>query len=365
MTGRKRMSSKSLNSRADVSTAQRASLTASLEYTRGKELVEHDPWKLIPDPNNPRPGEIINEEWLHRVLKLGGPESLCFASEGGWVIPKFESLSGDLGGAKKDDYEFLVQLSESIRHDGLIEPIEIFLADKQHEPEYFNNIDEEHGYVVLEGHQRRLAAMLGGIKRVTCIKITDDGLLARLKVKHRKLRRQLSENNLRKEVTAGQHYQIVKQLFATLDEGEGLSAHQLSQISGLNIKSAETLKKIVCANEGRYPSILYKKLVDDALSMRKLRDLASKSFSEINDYFSPTSMTKAKEVKAKVRGLKGGRLKRSASFKLSNEEDTISVTSYLTKIIPGLEIDEKEQSPFKQLENLLTQLVEKSKKIKR
>jgi len=364
MTTRKRMSSKSLNSKSDVSTVQNASLTASLEYTRGKELVEHDPWLLIPDPNNPRPGEIIDDGWLHRVLKLGKPDSLCFASEGGWVVPKFDSLSGDLGGAKKEDYEFLVQLSESIRHDGLIEPIEIFLADKKYEPEYFHNIDLEHGYVVLEGHQRRLAAMLGGINRVTCIKITDEGLLARLKVKHRKLRRQLSENNLRKEVSAGQHYQIVKQLFSTLMDGEDLSASELSQISGLNIKSAETLKKVVCAKEGRYPSVLYKNLLDDALSMRKLRDLSSKSFDEINDYFSPVLTPVKTKAKVKVRGMKGGRVKRSVSFKLSNEDDTVAVNSYLAKVVPELEIDEDESSPFKQLESLLKQLVEKAKNIK-
>jgi ParB-like chromosome segregation protein Spo0J len=81
----------------------------------------------------------------------------------------------------------------------LIEPIEIFLADRQNDPDYFTNSDLDYGYVILEGHQRRLAAMIAGVPTVTCIEITDESMLVKLKVKHRKLRRQLSENNLRKD----------------------------------------------------------------------------------------------------------------------------------------------------------------------
>ena len=362
MAVKKRMSAKSLNSGSDLTTVKRAGLTIKKTYTRGKELIEKDPWELIPDPSNPRPGEVINDDWLKRVLKLSSDNSLCGIREGEWFIPPFESLSGDLGGAKKEDYDFLVHLSESIRHDGLIEPIEIFLADKDHEPEFFESSDKDHGYVVLEGHQRRLAAMLGGIKNVTCIQITDDTLLAKLKVKHRKIRRQLSENNLRKNLSVGQNYQIVKQLFESLGEGEELSAEELKDIIGLGLKAAQALRKIVVEPEGRYPGLLYEKLVDGSLTLKRLRELTPMSFDEIIDELSNTKSKAFVGQKKKIaRGTSGGRKKSSATFKINSKEDSELLSNYLKNIIPDLKVDEKEKSSFKQLEGLLRQLMERAK----
>tara|TARA_B110000879_G_C11146526_1_gene502693 strand:- start:713 stop:1831 length:1119 start_codon:yes stop_codon:yes gene_type:complete len=368
MVAKKRIMSKAIKKTGNSSTVSKAGITASLEYTRGKELVEHNPWSLIPDPNNPRPREVIDDVWMKRVLKLGYTNSLCFYDgSGNWIIPDFDSLSGDLNGAKKDDYDFLVQLSKSIRVDGLIEPIEIFLADKSYEPDYFVDNNLEHGYVVLEGHQRRLAALIGGIDKVTCIKITDDTLLAKLKVKHRKLRRQLSENNLRKEITPAQHYLIVKDLFSSLDKGDDLTGEQLSEITGLNLKISQVLKKIVIAKEGRYPNILYQKLIGGELSMRALRGIAFKTFEEISDFFSNADKSELpkEKLKSKVkpisRGTSGGRVKKSAIFKISSSDDSLVLSQYLIKAMPNLKLIDNEPSSYKQLENILQQLMDKAK----
>ena len=195
-------------------TVTRAGITANLKYTRGKQLIEQDPFTLIPDPYNPRPGEIIDGNWLIKNLFVGTKESLCKISDetGEYFIPEFFQLNIEQNDDLEESYTFLRQLALSIRAEGLIEPIEIFLADRQNDPDYFENLNIDYGYVILEGHQRRLAAMMSGVQTVTCIEITDESMLIKLKVKHRKLRRQLSENNLRKGLTVSQNFQIFQEL---------------------------------------------------------------------------------------------------------------------------------------------------------
>jgi ParB-like chromosome segregation protein Spo0J len=364
MPAKKRISSKPISQ--GFSTVKKASITANIQYTRGKELVEEDPFKLIPDPENPRPGEIIDDEWLKKNLKVGENESLCHSVSKDWFIPKFSDLKGDLGGAKEEDYEFLSNLAQSIRREGLIEPIEIYLTDNNQDPSYFQGKEVDHGYVILEGHQRRLAAMMAGLDRITCIKITDDALIAKIRLKNRKLRRQLSENNLRKNITAGQHYQIVRKLFDEQKGSEDIPAEELKNILGLNIKSAETLKRIVTAPAGRYPKELFDKLINGSISMRLLRDLSSKSSDEIvsalnSSTSSPPPIKETKVEKVK-RGTSGGRVKKSATFKIQSSQDSLMLSKYLQKVIPELQVDQAEPSAFKQVEYMLKQLLERAKK---
>ena len=151
MTQKKlKISSKSLNIINNIgskpSTITRAAITADIKLTRGKQLVEHNPRLLIPDPNNPRPGEIIDDQWLISNLKIGTNENLCRLDEvtGQFLIPKYEEIP-HVSGNIKEDYEFLRSLAYSIRVDGLIETIEIFLADKNNDPEYFINTELNYG----------------------------------------------------------------------------------------------------------------------------------------------------------------------------------------------------------------------------
>ena len=236
---KKKISAKSLSTKINnkPNTVTRAAITANLKFTRGKQLVEHEPFLLIPDPQNPRPGELIDDQWLLKNLKLGTKDSLCRFDDvnNEYIIPNLDDLKIYKNNKLEESYNFLRDLAFSIRNDGLIEPIEIFLADRNNDPDYFINNDLEFGYVVLEGHQRRLAAMMASVSTVTCVEIIDESMLAKLKVKHRKLRRQLSENNLRKGLTVSQNVTIVSKLLSG-DDFKNIKSQELANITGLNQK---------------------------------------------------------------------------------------------------------------------------------
>ena len=348
------------------STVTRAGITAETKLTRGKQLVEHNPMLLIPDPNNPRPGDQIDDVWLQKYLKIGTEHSLCkFSHETGeYVIPMFSELSSELSGALRDDYEFLRDLAFSIRNDGLIEPIEIFLADKNNDPEYFISSSLDYGYVVLEGHQRRLSGIMAGVSTVTCIEITDETMLARLKVKHRKLRRQLSENNLRKGLSVGQNFKIVRELLKS-EDGFNISVKELSSIIGLNEDIAGALKRL-SLTEKDYPKKMIELIETSAVSFKWIRTWINKSYSKIEDeiqrlIFSGASVVTESKSKIKARGRNGGAIKRSATFKVNKEEDSRLFQNYLLKRIPELKIDLLEESHFISLEKTLLKLMELAK----
>lgn len=350
------------------STVTRAAITAEIKLTRGRQLVEHAPVNLIPDPNNPRPGEIIDDAWIKKNLSIGYADSKCYLDKvtGNYVIPEFSELLY-VSTSIEDDYNFLRNLAYSIRVEGLIEPIEIFLADRNNDPDYFVNSDLEFGYVVLEGHQRRLAAIMAGVSTVTCIEITDETALARLKVKHRKLRRQLSENNLRKGLTVGQNYLITKELLNSYD-GKELSVKELASIVGLNEDIAGVLKRLAI-NKENYPQELFDAIQKNIVSFKWLRKWIGKPKKDILEalfilkglnHNTPFQETIIKKEKA--RGTNGGAVKRSVTFKVTNEDETITLKSFLLSRIPELKIDKNITSSFKELESLLYQLVHIAKK---
>lgn len=364
-----KLTSKSLSSSGDISnkpsTVTRAAITAEIKPTRGKQLVEHNPLALIPDPGNPRPGDQIDDAWLKKYLLVGSDSCLCKYDSGGeFVIPIFQELNKEIPRELADDYDFLRSLALSIRNDGLIEPIEIFLADRNNDPEYFVNSELDYGYVVLEGHQRRLAGIMAGVKTVTCIEITDETMLARLKVRHRKLRRQLSENNLRKGLSVGQNFQIVRELLK-LDECKNIGVKELSSIIGLNEEISGALKRLVLSVDN-YPRQMLSLIENSAVSFKWIRTWISKPFSQIetesqrllsDDFLIQRPL----EVKIKPRGRSGGAIKRTAIFKVKKEQDSKLLQEYLFKMIPGLQSNDFNESPFYNLENVLQQILEFAK----
>ena len=348
------------------STVTRAGITAEIKLTRGKQLVEHNPMLLIPDPNNPRPGDQIDDVWLQEHLRIGTEHSLCkFLHETGeYVIPMFSELSAELSVNLRDDYEFLRELALSIRNDGLIEPIEIFLADRNNDPEYFINSHLDYGYVVLEGHQRRLSGIMAGVATVTCIEITDETMLARLKVKHRKLRRQLSENNLRKGLSVGQNFKIVRELLKS-DDCVNISVKELSSIIGLNEDIAGALKRL-SLTEQDYPKKMINLIEDSAVSFKWIRLWINKPYNQIEAEIqcltsSIATVGDTSKSKTKARGRSGGAIKRSAIFKVNKEEDSKIFQSYLLQRIPELRLDFLEGSHFISLEKTLNKLMELAK----
>ncbi|EHL30545.1 ParB/RepB/Spo0J family partition protein [Legionella drancourtii] len=366
-----KLNAKSLNlengSNSKSSTITRAGITADLRFTRGKQLVEHSPYTLIPDPFNPRPGDQIDEEWLKTNLALNTESSLCKLDlNGNYIIPSFSELSGTLSLDLEEHYEFLRSLAYSIRNDGLIEPIEIFLADSTTDPEYFIDSDLDYGYVILEGHQRRLAGMLSGVQTLTCIEITDETLLARLKVNHRKLRRQLSENNLRKELTVGQNFSIVRELLKS-EDCKNISNKELSSIIGLNEDIAGALKRL-SLDPNKYPSEMINLIEMSQVSFRWIRKWISKSYSQIEAELERMStgndrslIIHVEKSKPLARGKNGGTKKRSATFKVKLEQDSIILKDYLLKMIPDLIHVEDNLTPFHSLENLLNKLLDLAK----
>jgi hypothetical protein len=349
-----------------LSTATRAGITAEIKLTRGKQLVEHSPMLLIPDPNNPRPGDQIDDAWLKKHLMIGTERSLCklLSETGEYVIPRFSELGSDLSIDLQDDYEFLRELALSIRNDGLIEPIEIFLADRNNDPEYFINSSLDYGYVVLEGHQRRLSGIMAGVPTVTCIEITDETMLARLKVKHRKLRRQLSENNLRKGLSVGQNFKIVRELLKS-EDCLNITVKELSSIIGLNEDIAGALKRLSLAEQD-YTKKMINLIENSVVSFKWIRLWINKSHdqieAEIRRLTSPSStVVDESKSKTKARGRSGGAIKRSATIKVSREEDSKIFQNYLFQRIPELEQDFLEDSYFISLEKTLNKLMELAK----
>jgi hypothetical protein len=340
------------------STITRAGITADIKYTRGKQLVEHDPFKLIPDPHNPRPGEIVDETWLCHHLLLGTENSLCKVnqSNGDYEIPELSTFDVEINSSLEESYNFLRDLAYSIRVEGLIEPIEIFLADRENEPDYFTNNQMEYGYVILEGHQRRLAAMMAGVSTVTCIEITDESFLAKLKVKHRKLRRQLSENNLRKGLTVSQNFQIVQTLLST-QEGANITARELSSIIGLNEAIAATLKKI-CCNPEKFPLEMISRIKNNELTFKRIRNLISKSYSEIETALNTNLPLPSTNRSIKTRGRKGGAIKKSAIFKITDVNESNVLHKFLMERFPELDAEGHKDTTFKSLESILNKIKE-------
>lgn len=365
-----RISSKLINSSIGLSgkpsTITRAAITAEIKPSRGKQLVEHNPFSLIPDPANPRPGEVIDDAWLLRVLKLGTDASLCYYNDasGDYYIPEFSEL--DLAGNEdlEASYDFLRNLAFSIRNDGLIEPIEIFLADRNNDPEYFERSELDYGYVVLEGHQRRLAGMIAGVKTVTCIEITDETMLAKLKVKHRKLRRQLSENNLRKGLSVAQNFLIVRELLKS-EGAVDISVKELSSIIGLNLEIASALRRL-CLNENMYPKEMFELIESNRVSFKWIRLWVGKPTEQLkieiqrllSDGNTSPAITPSKPAKPVARGRNGGAVKRTAIFKVKNENDTLQFQNFLLARFPELTFESNGTSPFSDLENILGQLME-------
>ncbi|HAT9649190.1 TPA: chromosome partitioning protein ParB [Legionella pneumophila subsp. pneumophila] len=339
-------------------TVTRAGITANLKFTRGKQLVEQDPFKLIPDPYNPRPGEIIDELWLRKNLYIGTDNSLCRSSHetGEYQIPEFSELNIDNNESLEDSYNFLRELAYSIRTDGLIEPIEIFLADRHNDPDYFKNSDLEFGYVILEGHQRRLAAMMASVPTITCIEITDESMLVKLKVKHRKLRRQLSENNLRKGLTVAQNFHIFQELLTDVD-GQNLTNRELSSIIGLNESIVGALKRI-CSKPENYPPKLFSMIKNNKLTFKMIRTFAPKSYNEIemalnnSNPLKPTSVAKI----VKPRGKQGGAIKKYATFKVSSLEESNTLQRFLLSRFPEFCDVESDEWTFNSLEGLLNKI---------
>ena len=200
--------------------------------------------------------------------------------------------------------------------------------------------------------------MMSGVPTVTCIEITDESMLVKLKVKHRKLRRQLSENNLRKGLTVSQNFQIFQQLLA--DQSVlSLTNKELSSIIGLGEGIISALRTI-CTKQKDYPPILFSKILDNKLTFKMIRMLAPKSYKEIEQALSESSANQKTNqmVAIKPRGRQGGAKKKYATFKISDQKEADILRSFLLMKFPEITHIEKQDSPYKTLENIFNKIKE-------
>ena len=207
-----------------------------------------------------------------------------------------------------------------------------------------------------------MAAILAGVSAVTCIEIIDETMLSRLKVKNRKLRRQLSENNLRKGLSVGQNFKIVCSFLNEKTDNINITAKELSSIIGLNEDISGALKKLAISKES-FPKSMINLIENSLVSYKWIRIWISKPFFEIQEEADRLLLNKppvAREEKKviKPRGRNGGAVKRSAIFKVDKEQDSMILQNYLFQKIPELSETSNTGSSFNNLENILNRLME-------
>ena len=144
-------------------------------------------------------------------------------------------------------------------------------------------------------------------------------------------------------------------MLVTLDDCKNISVKELSSIIGLNEEIAGALKRLSLSGKN-YPIQMLNLIEDSAVSFRWIRKWISKPFDEIEKETqrllegNPVTIVKPK---TKVRGRSGGAVKRSATFKVIKEHESIALQNYLLKFIPDLQVIDLEDSAFHNLEKLL------------
>ena len=230
------------------------------------------PKALKPSDHNPRPDWVIDDNWLikhvgvdmHDIFE-SDTDSNCLVklqedtvdnkSVEYAIYPEFEDLLNSPNVAQKKEYEFLVNLSKSIRTTGQIQPIEI------------ESNTESNTLVVLEGHLRRLACILG---RVPYIKAIRNEGLHNLSRKE-KIERQITENSLRSNVTVYGNYKLACE---EIEEGKKLTVRDLSSRLKIQRDLAAAFIKLI-SNPIKYHPLILQTLAAGNLSANNLIKVVS------------------------------------------------------------------------------------------
>jgi hypothetical protein len=212
------------------------------------------PKALKPSDHNPRPDWVINDCWLVKHVGIdmqdifeSNMDSNCLVQikeedvDGKSIeiviYPEFEQLLNSPDIAQKREYEILVNLAKSIREVGQIQPIEIE-----------SNV-ESSTLVVLEGHLRRLACILGRIPYIKTIR--NEGLhnLSRKE----KIGRQITENSMRTNISVYGNYLLASD---EINESKKITVRELSAKLKINRDLASALIKLISNHENYHQCIL-------------------------------------------------------------------------------------------------------------
>ena len=296
------------------------------------------PKALKPSDHNPRPDWVIDDNWLikhvgvdmHDIFE-SDTDSNCLVklqedtvdnkSVEYAIYPEFEDLLNSPNVAQKKEYEFLVNLSKSIRTTGQIQPIEI------------ESNTESNTLVVLEGHLRRLACILG---RVPYIKAIRNEGLHNLSRKE-KIERQITENSLRSNVTVYGNYKLACE---EIEEGKKLTVRDLSSRLKIQRDLAAAFIKLI-SNPIKYHPLILQTLAAGNLSANNLIKVVSLGRQDRQESFLIKLLQKNNLISSDVaapiisRGTEG-RKRSVASMQIKTTENCIKAGNKLLSCIPDL-----------------------------
>ena len=103
------------------------------------------------------------------------------------------------------------------------------------------------------------------------------------------------------------------------------------------------------------------------VSFKWIRTWVGRSFSDIEEELErcisgSVSAPNKEKTKVKARGKNGGAIKKSASFKVKEEKDSIDLKGFLFDRIPELKEDFVDGLPFHDLEKVLVKLMSLARK---
>lgn len=318
------------------------------------------PKALKPSDHNPRPDWVIDDNWLIKHVGVdmndifeSDTDSNCLVklqedtidhkSVEHAIYPEFEDLLNSPDIAQKKEYEFLVNLSKSIRTTGQIQPIEI------------ESNTESNTLVVLEGHLRRLACILGRIPYIKAIR--NEGLhnLSRKE----KIERQITENSLRSNVTVYGNYKLACE---EIEEGKKLTVRDLSSRLKIQRDLASAFIKLI-SNPIKYHPLILQTLSAGNLSANNLIKVVSLSRQDRQESFLIKLLQKNNLISSDVatpvipRGTEG-RKRSVASMQIKTTENCIKAGNKLLSCIPDLKgfSNISEVSSVEDMVNLLKSL---------
>ncbi|MBA3284429.1 MAG: hypothetical protein H0U27_05140 [Nitrosopumilus sp.] len=295
------------------------------------------PKALKPSDHNPRPDWVINESWLVKHVGIdmqdifeSNMDSTCLVQikeeeiDGNSIetviYPEFEHLLNSPDIAQKKEYEILVNLSRSIREVGQIQPIEI------------ESNTENNTLVVLEGHLRRLACILGRIPYIKTIR--NEGLhnLSR----NEKIGRQIIENSLRTNISVYGNYLLA---FDEIKEGKK-TVRELSTKLKINRDLASALIKLI-ANFENYHHCIFEALKAGHLSANNLIKVVALNRKDrqetfVNKLLKKNNLSLFNKSETSVSRGKDGRKRSVASMQIKTTANCVQAGNKLLKCIPEL-----------------------------
>ena len=296
------------------------------------------PKALKPSDHNPRPDWVINDSWLVKHVGIDMQDIFesnmdlnCLVQIKEEVVdgksieiviyPEFEQLLNSPDIAQKKEYEILVNLAKSIKEVGQIQPIEIE-----------SNL-ENSTLVVLEGHLRRLACILGRIPYIKTIR--NEGLhnLSRKE----KIGRQITENSMRTNISVYGNYLLASD---EINESKKITVRELSAKLKINRDLASALIKFISNHENYHQCILDALKAGNLSSNNLIKVVAINRKDRQEDFVN-------KLLKKNNLGLPGhapklvsrgtdGRKRSVASLQIKTTANCIQAGNKLLKCIPEL-----------------------------